>query len=137
MPIQKFCCSGGSSIGFHVDKFLGQKARKRLKVSECFSLLDVQYYNQARRFVEIFGVQLNNQNFFGEISQILFALFVHRRLCLQCSYVAIAHLMQFCFFSVLCRLGNKRTVFFNKKEKKKKLIAAKSALVGLKGYLEI
>ena len=27
------------------------------------------------------GVQLNNQNFFGEISRILFALFVHRRLC--------------------------------------------------------
>ena len=54
---------------------------------------------QARRFVEIFGgVQLNNQNFFGEISRILFALFVHRRLCLQCWYVTLAHLMQFLFF---------------------------------------
>ena len=55
---------------------------------------------KARRFVEIFGVQLNNQNFFGEISRILFALFVHRRLYMQCSYVAIAHLMQFFFFGV-------------------------------------
>ena len=34
------------------------------------------------------------------------------------------------------RLGNKRTVFWKKKEKKK-LIAAKSGLVGMKGYLEI
>ena len=65
----------------------------------------------------LWGVQLNNQNFFDEISRILFALFVHRRLCLQCSYVAIAHLMQFFFFSVLSRLGNKRTVFWKKKEK--------------------
>ena len=39
------------------------------------------------------------------------------------------------FFSVLSRLGNKRTVFWKKKEKK--LIAAKSGLVGMKGYLEI
>ena len=69
--------------------------------------------DQARRFVEIFGeVQLKNQNFFAEISRILFALFVHRRLYLRCSYVAIAHLMQFFFsFLVLCRLGNKRMVF--------------------------
>ena len=67
----------------------------------------------------LWGVQLNNQNFFGEISRILFALFVHRRLCLQCSYVAIAHLKQFFFFFlVLSRLGNKRTVFWKKKEKK-------------------
>ena len=81
--------------------------------------IETEGLGQARRFVEIFGgVQLNNQNFFGEISRILFALFVHRRLCLQCSYVAIAHLMKFFFFSVLSRLGNKRTVFWKKKKKK-------------------
>ena len=39
------------------------------------------------------------------------------------------------FFLVLSRLGNKRTVFWKKKEKK--LIAAKSGLVEIKGYLEI
>ena len=85
----------------------------------------------------LWGFQLNNQNFFDKISRILFALlmFIHRRLCLQCSYFAIAHLMQFCFFLVLSRLGNKRTVFSKKKEKK--LIAAKSGLVEIKGYLEI
>ena len=59
--------------------------------------------NQARRFVEIFGgVQLNNHNFFGEISRILFALFVQRRLCLQYSYVAVAHLMVFFFVFFRC-----------------------------------
>ena len=38
-------------------------------------------------------------------------------------------------FSVLCRLGNKRTVFW--KKKKKKNSAAKSGSVGMKEYLEI
>ena len=33
---------------------------------------------QARQFFEIFVVQLNNENFFGEISRISFALFVRR-----------------------------------------------------------
>ena len=55
---------------------------------------------QARRFLEIFGgVQLNNQNFFGKISRILFALLVIVDfVCIVRLYVAIAHLMQFFFF---------------------------------------
>ena len=39
------------------------------------------------------------------------------------------------FFAVLCRLENKRLIFWKKKEKK--LITAKSGLVGMNGYLEV
>ena len=55
---------------------------------------------QARRFLEIFGgVQLNNQNIFWKISRILFAqLVIVDFVCIVRLYVAIAHLMQFCFF---------------------------------------
>ena len=53
---------------------------------------------------------------------------------MQCSYVAIVHLMQFFFSSVEpFKKYSKRTVFW----KKKKLIKAKCGLVGMKGYLEI
>ena len=75
--------------------------------------------HQARRFLEIFGgVQLNNQNFFGKISRILFAqLVIVDFVCIVRLYVAIAHLMQFLFFLVLSRLENKRTVFWKRKNK--------------------
>ena len=39
------------------------------------------------------------------------------------------------FFAVLCRLENKHLIFWKKKEKK--LITAKSRLVGMNGYLEV
>ena len=68
----------------------------------------------------LWGVQLNNQNFFGKISGILLALLVIVDfVCIDCLYVAIAHLMQFffVFFLVLSRLENKRTVFWKRKNK--------------------
>ena len=43
--------------------------------------------------------------------------------------------MQFFFFGVICCLGNESTAFWRKKEKN--LIAAKTGLVGIKGYFEI
>ena len=49
----------------------------------------------------LWGVQFNNESFFGKILRILFALFVHRRFCLRCSYVATAHMMQFFYFYFL------------------------------------
>ena len=82
----------------------------------------------------LWGSNLTTRTFFSEISRNLFALFVHRRFCLQCLYVAIAHLMQFfSLFGVMPfrKWGNKRTVFWKKKAKK--LIAVKSGLVGMKG----
>ena len=57
------------------------------------------------------------RTFFSGILRTLLALFVHCRFCLKCLYVAIAHLMQFCFFSVLCHLGN-WTFSILEKEKK-------------------
>ena len=84
------------------------------------------------------GSNLITRAFFGKSLRILFALFVYRRFCLHCLYVAIAHMMPFyyffCFyFSVVCSLGDERTIFW---KKEKILIAAKSRLVGIKGYLE-
>ena len=38
------------------------------------------------------------RTFFSGILRTMLALFVHCRFCLNCLYVAIAHLMQFCFF---------------------------------------
>ena len=50
-------------------------------------------------FSKSLGVQHNNQNFFGEISRILFLYCVVRRgFYLQCLHVAIAHLTQYFFF---------------------------------------
>ena len=54
------------------------------------------------------GPTYNNQNFFGEILRISFALFVRR----NSTFDAV-------FFSVLSRLRNERTVFWKKKEKTK------------------
>ena len=54
------------------------------------------------------GPTYNNQNFFGEILRILFALFVRR----NSTFDAV-------FFSVLSRLRNECTVLWLKKEKTK------------------
>ena len=82
---------------------------------------------------------LITRTFFGEISRILFALFVHRRFCLHCLYFAMAHMMQFCFPAVFFFFGGMpfRRWAYDIVEKEKILIAAKSGLVAIKGYLEI
>ena len=81
-----------------------------------FEILSVRDFVQragASISRNLWGVQLNNQNFFGKISRILFALLVIVDfVCIVRLYVAIAHLMQFFFFLVLSRLENKRTEFW-------------------------
>ena len=74
------------------------------------------------------------RTFFRGILRTLLALFVHCRFFLKCLYVAIAHLMQFCFFFGVMPFRKLSVQYFGKG--KKKLIATKSGLMGIKGYLE-